>query len=51
MKIMGKKCFLFFFVCLFFKWLQAGKEKGAWFEILEESEPEGSHYFLLFLVE
>lgn len=40
------------FFCLFiFKWLQAGKEKGAWFEILEESEPEGSHYFLLFLVE
>lgn len=33
-----------------FKWVQAKKEKGAWFEISEESEPEFSHYFLFLLV-
>lgn len=40
MKIVEKKCFFGVF-----KWFQAGKEKGVWFEILEESEPAFSHYF------
>lgn len=38
---MGKK-----YIFGVFKWFQAGKEKGVWFEILEESELEFSHYFL-----